>query len=264
MAVSPNNDALPKRKRINCSNCGYRVPADALACPHCRADPRQWRVKWSNALLLFVGALLFIYIGALVVRIFTFAMTPIAKPEPTSTSTPTVRVALASDETATLTPITLPPTLPASATPTITSRFSPTPTRRGAPTSTPTLESPTPKFADYAAPRLTAPLNDAKFTGADTNIILEWQSVSFGGLRENEWYQIAVSYTSRNGALTQTVWSRETRLSVKKEWWSDAMPNARTFTWNIQVMRIEGADPYASLNRIPASPPSELLKFMWQ
>ncbi len=269
MAVSSEDNRIPRRKRINCSNCGYRVPADALLCPHCRADPRQWRLRWSTALLLLLGALLFIYLCVLTIRILPALIGSVSIPEPTATAsptrTPTITIVVQAMElTATPSPITLPPTLPPSATPTTTSRFTLTPTRRGAPTGTPTLGSPTPKLADYAAPKLTAPLNMAMFSGSDANIALEWQSVSTSGLRENEWYQVSASYTARTGAITQTVWSRETRYQVKKEWWNDALPSARIFSWNIQVMRVEGADPYASPSRVPASPPSETFKFEWK
>ncbi len=218
-------------------------------------------------LLLIVCGALFIYLCVLLSRIFFTLNFSAAIVEPTSTRTlpsTLTLVALVVQETATITPITLPPTLPASATPTVTSRFTPSPTRRGAPTTTPTLGSPTPKLADYIAPKLIVPLNAATFVGADSIILLEWQGVSTTGLRENEWYLISVLYASRNGATTRSEWSRETRWQMKKELWSDALPNARTFTWNIQVMRVEGANPYSSPNPAPASPPSETRTIIWQ
>ncbi len=267
MAVSSDDIAIPKRKRRNCGNCGYRIPADALICPRCRQDPRQFRFKWMTVILLIIGAALFIYLCLLVSRILSVTFFSAGIAESTPTRVPPSTLTLAAQavlETATVTPITLPPTLPPSATPTITSRFTPSPTRRGAPTTTSTLGSPTPKLADYAAPKLTAPLNSAAFSGAEANISLEWESVSVSGLRENEWYLISVLYASRNGATTRREWSRETRWQVKKDLWSDALPNARTFTWNIQVMRVDGANPYSSPNPIPASPASETRNFLWQ
>ncbi len=267
MAVSSDDVAIPRHKRITCSICGYRIPADAIRCPHCRQDPHQFRLKWTRVLLLIVSGALLIYLCFLLSRIFFAAQFSAAIVEPTSTHTPPATLTmtvLAIQETATITPITLPPTLPPSATPTITSRFTPSPTRRGATTTTPTPATPTAKPTDYAAPKLTAPLNATTFSGADASIVLEWQGVSTSGLRENEWYLISVLYASRNGATTRREWSRETRWQVKKELWSDALPNARMFSWNIQVMRVEGANPYSSSNPAPASPSSETRTFVWQ
>jgi hypothetical protein len=266
MAVSPDDIDIPKRRRINCSNCGYRIPSDAIRCPHCRQDPRQFRLKWTTVLLLIVSGALLIYLCFLVSRILfaTQFSAAIVQPTPTPTQSVTPIITVVIQETATITPITLPPTLPASATPTMTSRFTPSPTRRGVPTATPTLGSPTPKPADYAAPKLAAPEDGASFSGADASIFLEWQAVSAIGLRENEWYLVTVLYVSRNGATTWTEKTREIRWRAKKELWSDALANNRTFTWNIQVMRGEGANPYSSPNPTPASPSSETRTFVWQ
>jgi hypothetical protein len=162
------------------------------------------------------------------------------------------------------TPVPATSTLMPTATFTPTSRLSPTPTRRGARTPTLTLAAPTPTLAAYPAPLLIAPANVAIFDGAEASITLEWGSVSPSGLRENEWYRISVSYTGRDAKpVEQTGWSKETRWSVPTAWWNDAASGARTFTWNITVMRVEGVDPFASPSRTPAGPTSATRSFIW-
>jgi RNA polymerase subunit RPABC4/transcription elongation factor Spt4 len=85
MAVSPDDVAITRRKRINCSNCGYRIPADAIRCPHCRQDPHQFRLKWTTVLLLIVSGVLFIYLCFLLARILFGAQFAAALVEPTAT-----------------------------------------------------------------------------------------------------------------------------------------------------------------------------------
>lgn len=263
MSVSTGEPTPEKVKRINCRNCGYRVPSDTAICPHCHVDPHRRRPLPSNLLL---AVLLTISLAFVCVVVSLFLINPMAqfaalglRPQPTAvvqiiysvaTQVPTATIA---------------PTLTAHPTLTPSPRFSPSPTRKGAPTITVTPPPPSPTSSDYGTPKLTVPANNASFTGEETEIALEWQSVVAGGLRENEWYLVTVAYTGRNGsATTQSGWSRETRWVVKKDWWSDASLTARTFTWSVQLMRVVGANPYASPTTSPATPPSETRKFVWQ
>ena len=145
------------------------------------------------------------------------------------------------------------------------SRFSPTPTRRGARTATLTPPAPTPIPGFYAAPQLSAPANATVYSnGPQAIITLQWQTVSPNGLRESEWYHITLTYVARDGTPgLRNGWSKETRFDVKGEWWSDAAADARTFKWNVAVMRIDGADPLLSPSRTLASPISATRTFFW-
>jgi hypothetical protein len=266
MADSPAEPKHVKAKRINCRNCGYRIHADAEICPHCHADPRTPRPLPSN---LLIAVLVLLMLGVVCAVGFVYFLDPIRQlasiglnPQPTTT----VRIifTVATPITPTATALSTSTPLP---TATATSRFSPTPTRKGAPTASATATRPTqtPGPNDYGAPKLVSPAIGAFFAGIDTDFALEWQNVAPNGLRENEWYLITITYTSRaNVTVTQTSWSRETKWNVKKDWWNDASLNSRTFYWNVQLMQIDGADPYSSPARTPVSRLSETWKFLWQ
>jgi hypothetical protein len=148
----------------------------------------------------------------------------------------------------------LPPTLaPAPA-------VTPSPTRRGAPTPVPTALPP-----GYAAPQLVAPLNALIFPNIETPVVLAWQTVSPAGLRENEWYAITIVYTARdNKPVTRTQWTKETRWNVPTEWHGEAAMDARTFRWQVSVVRVQGIDPITAPSRVPISPPSASRTFIWQ
>ncbi len=266
MTPSTGESASAKVKRINCRNCGYRIHADAEVCPHCHVDPHTRRPLPSNLLIAILIVLVLAFVCVLVSQFLVNPMTQFAalglKPQPTTVIQVIYAVVTSPPPTP---PPSVAPTITLLPTLTFTPRFSPTPTRKGAPTITPTPPVPSPTSSDYGVPKLIAPANGANFSGADADISLEWQGVAANGLRENEWYLVTVSYTSRNGgATTKNGWSRETRWNVDKSWWSDASASARTFSWSVQLMRVEGADPYASPTRTPISPPSETRKFVWQ
>ncbi len=254
---------LPHLQRIRCGQCGRRIPADAVICPRCGADPgteHRSRARWVVAGI--VGAFLVVCLGWVVYRALTtdalaralgFAL-PTSGP-PTQVIQVIYVIATTAAPTPTLTPIPIA---------TATARFSPTPTRRGAPTATLTPK-PTPAARTYAAPQLAAPPNGALYTSANANIVLEWQPVAASGLRENEWYQISVTFTGRDGKpVSQIAWSKETRWAVRGDWWSQASLDNRTFQWQVMTVQIEGIDPYASPTRAPLSPLSAVRTFVWQ
>ncbi|MBI3742017.1 MAG: zinc ribbon domain-containing protein [Chloroflexi bacterium] len=252
---------IPHRARIRCGHCGKRVPADEALCPNCGRDPQSSRVPFT----LRVSAIFFIAIligcgGWIAVR----ALIANGASAPSVDATPTQLIQV-------LVVVATPPptafpiiTAISNATPTPTSRFSPTPTRVG----TRANNSPTPSRTStppfYPAPKLLAPLNATIYAGADALIALEWQSVSASGLRENEWYMIAFTFTARDGkTATRNGWSKETRWQVNKEWYADISTSARTINWNVTVMRVEGPDPLSS-PRAPGSPASATQTFFWK
>ena len=102
------------------------------------------------------------------------------------------------------------------------------------------------------------------YPGADANILLEWLPVSLSGLRENEWYEIKLIYTARGNAPGEyRHYSKETRWTVQTAWRADLSLDARLVKWYVTVVRVEGLDPFASLNRAPISAPSATRSFIW-
>lgn len=163
------------------------------------------------------------------------------------------------------TPLPPTPTSTATIAPTPTARFSPTPTRRGARTALPAIPStPTLPPGFYPPPQLLAPAHTTVYRGADANIVLEWLPVTAGALRENEWYEIKLNYAARNNTPGEyRYYTKETRWVVRADWRSELSPETRAVQWVVTVVRVEGLDPFASLNRAPVSAPSATRVFIW-
>ena len=250
-----------RHARITCAHCQSRIPADSAVCPRCGANPHANGFPRAALVgVIVIGALLVVCCGWIALRVATTNTLARALgfiDTPTATPTQVVQIIYV-----VATP--LPPTVPPTPTATPTSRFSPTPTRRGARASTP---SPTRTAAvqnSYAAPQLVAPLNATVYEGADSVITLQWQPVSPNGLRESEWYFITLAYTARDGTPGfRYGWSKETRWNVPAAAWYDAANDARTFNWNVAVMRIQGAEPLMSPSKTPVSPNSATRTFIW-
>ena len=151
-----------------------------------------------------------------------------------------------------------------SPTPTLTPLPSPTPRRTARPaTQAQTATLPTPAIA-YTAPQLVGPANRTVYTGGDAHILLEWQSVSPTGLRENEWYQITLTFLRRDASPgEQKTFVKETRWVVPPAWSADLSSDTRALQWSIVVVRVEGLDPFASPTRLPVSPASSTRTFFW-
>ncbi len=255
---------IPRRARVRCNHCGKRVPADQLECPHCGKDPNASRIPFAaRVVAIFLVAILIGCCGWIAFRAVTVGFgANLAPPNPTPTQVVQIIIVVATTAAPPPTAQLLPSPTPTRTT-TPTSRFSPTPTRRGArATLTPTVTRTVPP-PFYAAPRLVAPLNATIYTGADAAITLEWQAVAPSGLRENEWYLVSLAHTGGDGKpATRKGWSKETRWSVIRDWYADISPDARTVSWNVTVMRVEGADPFGAPST-PGSPPSATQTFIW-
>lgn len=264
----PLKENLPRRRRIRCRNCGYRIPADSTVCPHCGENPRLSTIALLvRVAILLLGGLLGLGACWLGLRALTANGLVLTDGSEESPPTPTATIQIVFVQATAIPPT---PALEPMATPTLTltptPQFSPTPTRRGVrtPTLTATRPGPTPTSPTFSAPSLLGPPNLSIFTGEDANIFLSWQSVTTGSLPENEWYAISVSFTLRDGkSEMQRGWSKEPGWNVPKKFYSDASPKERAFKWNVTVMRVEGADPYASPNQAPASPTSVTWTFFW-
>jgi RNA polymerase subunit RPABC4/transcription elongation factor Spt4 len=257
-------ELLPRRTRIRCKRCGSRIPADATTCPRCHGDPRQERVpSWLiRGAAIFVAVLVVLCLGWIIFRVLaTNLLARVWNTHP-PTTVPT-RVIHVVQVVATPVPPT--PTGTATLTPTPTARFSPTPTRRGARTAPPALTAtPTLPPGFYPLPQLLAPANLTVYEGANANIVLEWLPVTAGALRENEWYEIKLTFTARGNVPGEyRHYTKETRWTVSTDWRGDLSPDARSVQWIVTVVRVEGLNPFASLQRAPISAPSASRTFIW-
>ncbi len=254
-------ELLPHRSRVRCKRCGKRIPSDSVECPRCGADPRAGRVPpiVPRVLAVVVGLLLIACIGWIVFRAITTNVLGrvIAPGEPSRVPTQFVQVIyiVATPMLPTLTPTPV-------ASPTV--RVTPSPTKRGArpvPTTVPITPA---SVGSYPAVPLIAPANMTVYSGAKAVIILEWQSVVPNGLRENEWYEIKVTFAARDGRPGERKsYSKELRWTVSSDLYRELSPDARTFNWNVNVVRVEGIDPLSSPNRTYISPPGVARAFIW-
>jgi DNA-directed RNA polymerase subunit RPC12/RpoP len=256
-------ELVAHRTRIRCSHCGSRIPVDSVQCPRCGADPHASRIPRAARIgALVLAFMLLVCIAWVIFRAITTNVfgRALGLNELVQTPTQFIQVINVVATTARSTPS---PTQNPTATP--SARFSPTPTRRGALTATPMPTTPTPVQGFYSAPLLSAPANATVYTnGPQAIITLQWQPVSPNGLRESEWYHITLTYVARDGAPgLRNGWSKETHFDVKGEWWGDAAADARTWKWNVAVMRIDGADPLLSPSKTLASPISATRTFFW-
>lgn len=102
------------------------------------------------------------------------------------------------------------------------------------------------------------------YGGASAVIVLEWQSVAPSGLRENEWYEVRLTYTAHDGTTGDyRRYSKETQWTVPSELYKEVASTARMFTWNVQVVRADGVDPLPTLNRVYISPAGTPRAFIW-
>ncbi len=233
-------------------------------CPRCQGNPRADRIPpiIPRLAAIFVGVVLLICVGWIIFRVFAtntlVRALNLNPPAVVPTKIVQVMYVIAS-------PIPPTPTPTATPTATPTSRFSPTPTKRGAKTATPAITTtPTLLPGFYPVPQLLAPANTTVYAGADANILLEWLPASTGGLRENEWYEIKLTYSARGNTPGEyRHYTKETRWTVRTDWRNDLAPDARVVKWYVTIVRVDGLDPFASLNRAPISAPSMTRSFIW-
>lgn len=253
-------ELLPRRVRIRCNQCGSRVPAETQICPHCHGNPRLERVSphIKRIIAIAIGGLVLVCLSWIIFRALTTNVVGRAlglnQTPPAPTQVVQVIYIIASPVPPTRTPTPSP-------TATLTPRPSPTPRRAGA-TAKPV--APTGAVGLYVAPQIVGPANKTVYTGADANILLEWQSVAPSGLRENEWYQITLTFTGHEASAGERrTFLKETRWTVPGAWRSDLAENARAVNWQVIVVRVESLDPFASPTRVPLSPPSVWRSFFW-
>lgn len=252
-------EILPHRARITCKRCGSRIPADCAKCPRCGNDPRSEKILTLALRLVagVIGIILLACIGWIIFRAVTTNAFGIAPVEPTATRQLVQVIYVVA------TPI--PPTFTPAPSATPTKNVSPTPTKRGAkPVATvppqPTAIPP----GLYPAIALNAPANATVFAGAGAAIVLEWQTVSPNGLKENEWYEIQLNFAGRDGKPAERKsYTKEVRWILSPELYAEIAANARTIKWTVNVVRVDGFDPLASLTRTPITVNSTSRTFIW-
>jgi len=254
---------LPRRARIRCKRCASRIPADATVCPRCHGDPRAER--WPARLGRGVAIVLAVVFAACLLWVLWRAVTTNAFARTFTASTPTT-VPATVIHVIHVVASPVPPPLTATAEPTPTARVSPTPTRRGARPVTPVLTAtPTLPPGFYPTPQLLAPAHLTVYTGTTTSILLEWLPVTPSGLRENEWYEVRLMYTTPQHTPGEyRHYTKETRWNVRSDWRNDIAPDAREIRWTVTVIRVEGVDPFTSAVRTPVSLSSMTRGFIWQ
>ena len=255
------HELVPHKARVSCRHCGSRVLADTTKCPRCGKDPRPKQVssRAPRLVLIIAAFALVVCIGWV---IFRAATTNVVARILGSNSTPTAATQIVQVIYVVATPI--PPTLTVTRTPTSTPLVTPSPTRKGARavTNTPTRALVVSNY--YPAVPLVAPLNTTVYSGANANIVLEWQSVAPNGLRENEWYEIKVTFTARDGAPGERKsYSRETKWVVANNLYGEVASDARTFKWTVTIVRVDAIDPLATTNRLPISIGGTIRTFIW-
>jgi hypothetical protein len=159
---------------------------------------------------------------------------------------------------------------PVPPTPTLTP--SPTPTKIVSPTATPRGAKPAPTVVPptaippgfYPAVVLNTPANATVYAGANAAIVLEWQAVAPGSLKENEWYEIQLNFTGRDSKPAERKsYTKETRWILSPDLYKEISLTVRTIKWTVNVVRVEGFDPLAALNRTPITVGSSSRTFIW-
>jgi len=232
-----------------------------VKCPRCGNNPHAERVPpivWRIVAVL-VGVGLLVCIGWVIFRALTTNgltnMLGLNQPTPAPTQVIQVIYVVA-------TPV--PPTATTTPSSTPTKIVSPTAIPRGAKPA-PTVVPPTvipPGF--YPAVVLNTPANATVYAGANAAIVLEWQAVAPGSLKENEWYEIQLTFTGRDSKPAERKsYTKETRWILSPDLYKEISLTVRTIKWTVNVVRVEGFDPLAALNRTPITVGSSSRTFIW-
>jgi hypothetical protein len=83
-------------------------------------------------------------------------------------------------------------------------------------------------------------------------------------LKENEWYEIQLNFAGRDGKPAERKsYTKEVRWILSPELYAEIATNARTIKWTVNVVRVDGFDPLASLTRTPITVNSASRTFIW-
>jgi hypothetical protein len=250
-------------------------------CPNCGEDLLRRRIPWKliGGLGGVFGAAVLVYLVLTLVPL-PFEL-PFVAAAPTATPTEVI-LPPTPTATATLRPPTSTPTRTATFTPVITATATVevTPTRTVTATLTPQVtvtpgaspgleETPTSTPTEaggylYPATQLRSPADESDLPENQFNfsygslIELVWGPV--GTLGENQWYELSVSYTGRDGKQNSQVnWKKDNSFEVPLEWYDYIMGGEREVYWRVTVV---SGTPGTGAGRA-ISPPSETWMFRW-
>ncbi len=232
-----------------------------MKCPRCGNDPRAERVPpivWRVVAVL-VGVGLLVCLGWIIFRVVTTNVwaNALGLNQPTPVPTQVIQVIYV-----VATPV--PPTATTTPSFTPTQVVSPTATPRGAKPAPPSVPPTVIPPGFYPAIVLNAPANAAVYAGSKAVIVLEWQAVAPGSLKENEWYAIHLTFTGRDGKPAERKsYTKETRWILSPELYKEIALDARTIKWTVNVVRVEGFDPLAALGRTTITVGSTPRTFIW-
>ncbi len=111
----------------------------------------------------------------------------------------------------------------------------------------------------YGAPQITAPATGAVIARAQP-VLLRWVSVDL--LKPNEWYVVLLYPQTPSARQFPSVWTKATSHRIELEYAPEEGQSAE-YAWQVSVVRVlDGEGDSYSLE--PASPSSELRRFIWQ
>lgn len=276
----PNCGTRLRRTSTNCRHCKRQIRSGLAVCPLCGEDLLARRAPWKlvGALgglgLVAVAGYLALSFAPLPFQVPFLATVPpatptevILPPTPTDTATPRPPTATPTRRrtstpviTETATPEGSPTrtvTATVAITPTFTAEVADTPTASPAPTEAASATATEVTGYSYAAPQLLRPADGSDFSYG-TPIELAWEPV--GAVGKNQWYEVSVSYTRRDGNRhTESNWRKETRFEVPPGWYDNIMGGEREVYWTVTVKSgVSGTDEGRAI-----SLPSETWMFRW-
>ena len=111
----------------------------------------------------------------------------------------------------------------------------------------------------YNAPQITAPATGAAIARGQP-ILLRWVSVDL--LKPNEWYVVLLYPQTPSARQFPSVWTKTTSHRIETEF-APGEGQSAEYAWQVSVVRVlDGESSSYSLE--PASPSSELRRFVWQ
>ncbi|MCD6344547.1 MAG: LysM peptidoglycan-binding domain-containing protein, partial [Anaerolineae bacterium] len=93
----------------------------------------------------------------------------------------------------------------------------------------------------YSPPTLLYPPDGATFTGAETQILLQWASVGILDLEAGEFYRVEFTAVTSEGPVTTYAYVRATTWRVPQELFPVPELANRTCSWQISIVRRQPA-----------------------
>ena len=113
----------------------------------------------------------------------------------------------------------------------------------------------------YTAPVSLSPRQGGIFWGKDANILLNWASV--GILEEDEWYLVTLQYLKDGVSEAARKWTKTTSWRLTKELCPPPGAGARSFSWDVVVVRRVPSSSASVEEGEILSPRSKSREFTW-